>query len=215
MPAVLTGDIISSSKLPAAQRQQQLNLVLQGLFSTLRSVWRRKEQLRAESVQGDAFQVYLLEQQEALRVGLLIKCFCLAQHKVSDYRFDCRLSIGIGSVRLLHPQTLAQSGGTAFDYSGRGLKAISRTGSQMCFYAQKAVWNQPMNMGLALADELMSHWTPAQSQAVLLKLQYPTQTQDWLAGRVGIGRSAYSQRLNQAGWSAIEKMLEYAAALIK
>ena len=216
MPVIITGDIISSSKLVLTKRQQLLNQLFKEMFTTLRAVWRRKELLRAETVQGDAFQVYLLDNSDAVRAALLIKCFCLAQSKIGDYyRFDCRLSIGLGKVTLLHSESLAKSGGIAFDYSGRGLKEISRTGSQLVLKARDVNWVSAVNMGLALADELLSHCTPAQSQAVLLKLSYPTQTQDWLAGRVPIGRSAYSQRLKQAGWSALETLLAYYSEIVK
>ena len=216
MPVVITGDIISSSKLAPAKRQALLNQLFKEMFAALRAVWRRKELLRAETVQGDAFQVYLPEDSEAMRAALLIKCFCLAQRKVDDnYRFDCRLSIGVGGITLLHRDSLAKSGGTAFDCSGRGLKEISHTGSQLVFKSDKAQWVRAINMGLALADERLSHCTPAQSQAMLLKLSYPTQTQDWLAARVPIGRSAYSQRLKQAGWPALEILLNYYRETVK
>ncbi|WP_375416443.1 hypothetical protein [uncultured Hymenobacter sp.] len=216
MPVIITGDIISSSKLALPKRQQQLNELLRGLFTDLRGIWRRKELLRAETIQGDSFQIYLLDDKEAIRAALLIKCFCLSQSKVgSTYRFNCRLSIAIGAVTLLHPSSLAKSGGLAFDYSGRGLKAISRTGSQLVFESIEIAWTQAINMGLALADELLSRCTPAQNQAVLLKLFYPQQTQEWLAGQIGIGRSAYSQRLKQTGWTALEMLLTYYTDTVK
>ena len=216
MSVVITGDIISSSKLVLEERQKYLNQSLKQLFTALRSVWRRKEQMRAEVIQGDSFQVYLSNNQDAIRAALLIKCFCLSQNKVGEsYRLDCRLSIGLGKVTLLHPDSLAKSGGVVFDYSGRGLKEISRTSSQLVFNARDASWAQAVNMGLALTDELLRRCTPAQNQAALLKLTHPQQTQDWLAGRVGISRSAYSQRLKQTGWSALELLLAYYTETVK
>lgn len=216
MPVVITGDIIGSSKLAQAERQSILNQLLKELFGALRVVWRRKEQLRAEIIQGDAFQVYLGEDAEGLRAALLTKCFFLAQKKVNaSYRFDCRLSIGTGRISLLHPDSLAKSGGPAFDYSGRGLKDIVRTGPQLVFKAPTTGLTQAVSVALALTDELMSRWTPLQSQAVLLALTYPGQTNEWLAGRVGISRSAYSQRLRQAGWSAVQALLDYYTAANK
>lgn len=216
MPVVITGDIISSSKLALPKRQQLLNELLKELFTALRGVWRLKEQMRAETIQGDAFQIYLINQKEAIRAALLIKYFFLSQNKVGGtYRFDCRLSIGIGKTALLHPTSLAKSGGIVFDHSGRGLKEITRSGPQLVFKARELDLTQAINMGLALADELASHYTPAQSRAILLKLTYPQQTQEWLAGRVGIGRSAYSQRLKQTGWPALEMFLGYYEQAVK
>lgn len=110
---------------------------------------------------------------------------------------------------------MAKSGGVVFDYSGRGLKEFSRAGSQMLFKAREVHWVQAINMGLALSDELLRRCTPAQSQAVFLKLTYPQQTQEWLAGRVGISRSAYSQRLKQTGWSALELLPAYYNETVK
>jgi hypothetical protein len=125
------------------------------------------------------------------------------------------LSIGLGKVSLLHADSLAKSGGPVFDYSGRGLKDISRSGSQLIFKASTTTLTRAINMGLALTDELLSRCTPAQSHAILLKLTYPQQNQEWLAGRVGISRSAYSQRLKQAGWAAVETLLEYYNETVK
>lgn len=212
MPTVITGDIISSSKLPAGQRQQLLNSLSKKLFAALRLAWRRKEAMRVESIQGDAFQIYLADGRDGLRAALLVKSFCRAQEKViisgsSDYRFDCRLSIGTGSVRLLHPTTLAQSGGPAFEFSGRGLSAMPKAGPQLVFRASAASLNEVIMVALTLTAELSKHWTVAQSEAVQLKLTYPEQTQDWLAGRLAIGRSAYTQRLNQAGWPGLQQFL--------
>ena len=213
MPVVITGDIISSSKLPLIHRQQRINDLFKGLFSTLRGVWGQSQQLRFEAIQGDAFQVYLPDDKDALRAALLLKCYCLAQDKIDEmYRFDCRLSIAVGPVSLLHPVLLAKSGGLVFDSSGRGLKGISPTSSQLVFASTEATWTLAINMGLALADEIIGRYTPAQSQAVLLKIMYPQQLQEWLANQLSISRSAYSQRLKQAGWIALETLLSFYAA---
>lgn len=216
MSVVITGDIISSSKLALARRQQLLNELFDKLFLALRSVWRDRSHLRTETIQGDSFQVYLLDNKEALRAAFLIKCFCLAQDKMEgNYRLDCRLSIAIGDVTLLHSESLAKSGGLVFDYSGRGLKEISRTGPQLVFESTEVAWTQTINMGLTLAGALVRHNTSAQSQATFLKLAHPEQTQDWLAEQAGIGRSAYSQRLKQANWTAINSLLDYYAKTVR
>ena len=216
MSVVITGDIIGSSKLALAGRQQVLNELFDKLFLALRSVWRDRRHLRTEAIQGDSFQVYLLDDKEALRAAFLIKCFCLAQDKMEGtYRLDCRLSIAVGDVTLLHPESLAKSGGLVFDYSGRGLKEVSRTGPQLVFEATEVAWARAVSMGLALAEALIRHNTPAQSQAVFLKLAHPAQAQDWLAEQAGIGRSAYSQRLKQANWTALESLLDYYVQTVK
>ncbi len=210
MAVVITGDVISSSRLALTKRQLLLNQLLKESFAVLRNVWRLKTQMRAEIIQGDAFQVYVLDNAEAIRAAFLIKCFWLSQDKVgNNYRFDCRLSIGIGAVALLDADSLAKSGGDVFTYSGRGLKEISRTGPQLRFKAPNADWSAAINVALALADELLGRYTPAQAQALLLKLIYPRETQAKLAKRLEISRSAYSQRLGQAGWPAVEALLTY------
>lgn len=210
MAVIITGDIINSSKLLSSQRQQLLNQIIEASFAALRKVWQQSALLRAEAIQGDAFQIYLSDNRAAMRAALFIKCFYLSQKKVdSSYRFDCRLSIAIGNVSFLHPNSLAKSGGLVFDYSGRGLKEISRTGPQLVFESTEVAWTRAVNMGLALVDEILGRSTPAQSEALLYKLSYPQQTQEWLAEQIGIGRSAYSQRLKQAGWTVLEAFLDY------
>lgn len=210
MPVVITGDIIGSSKLPQEQRQQRLNKLLEGLFAAIQTIWPQGGSAKAEIIQGDSFQLYFPNDEEAIRAALLIKCFCLSQEKVSrTYRINCRLSIAVGIVSFLHPDSLAKSGGPVFDYSGRGLKQISRTNPQLVFESTETTWAKAVNMGVALADELIDRCTPSQSQALFWKLAYPQQNQEWLARQLGIGRSAYSQRLKQAGWAALDILLRY------
>ena len=210
MAVVITGDIIGSSRLALEQRQQTLNQLIEKLFAALRNTLPQEPSLETEIIQGDSFQLYLSTNEEAVRAALLIRCFFLSQSKVSDtYRINCRLSIAVGNASFLYPNSLAKSGGPVFDYSGRGLKRISRTGSQLVFESSQLTWTKAISMGLALVDEITTRCTPLQSQALFLKLASPDRNQEWLAERAGIGRSAYSQRLKQAGWAALEIFLDY------
>ena len=210
MAIVITGDIIGSSKLVESARQQTLNELIRGIFGTLKQLWPGAEDLRTEAVQGDAFQVFVRHDADGLRAAFVIKSFCLAQPKLSaSYRIDCRLSIGLGATTLLHPDTLAASGGEAFEYSGRGLKSIVPEGPQIIFKAPGDGFTEAIMMGLALADALIRHWTAAQSQAVLLRLIYTQKNDEWLGSQIGISRSAYWQRMRQINWPSFEALLLY------
>lgn len=181
----------------------------------MRIAWKRTAALRTEPLQGDAFQIYLTDAQDGLRAALLARCYYRAQEQpTAKYQLDCRLSIGAGSVTLLHPTSLAKSGGTAFEYSGRGLKAITRHGPQLLFASRAPSQARTLNVMLSLADELIQNWTTAQSQAVLQRLIYLDKNQEWLAGWLSIGRSAYNQRLRKAGWPALEELLSYYQEII-
>lgn len=213
MPVILTGDIVNSSRFPASIRQERLNVLLDSLFNVLKLRW--PQQVRAEMVQGDAFQIFLAEQAEGLHLLLAVKSFFLSQDQEHEHRLDCRLSLGLGEVDFLHTTSLAKSGGEAFEYSGRGLKSLPADGSRMTFQSSDAEFSQTLIVMLALTEEITKRWTVAQSEAIVLRLLNPADTQEQLAQVLGISRPAFSQRLGQTGWPALEKLLGHYSAMVK
>ena len=93
--AVLTGDIVKSSKLTAAQLESVRECVLAAVDQA--RGWRRGiVKGKAEFYRGDAWQVLLADISHALRVALLIRASVIAQGIA-----DTRVSIGLGTVENL------------------------------------------------------------------------------------------------------------------
>jgi len=210
MAVVITGDLIESSKLAIDQRQQRINLLFEQLVTCLRQRWKNDSQLRGEIVQGDAFQIYTANDKDALRLAFIIRCFYRSQNaKQAKYRYDCRLSVAIGEIQSLDNSALAKSGGFVFELSGRAIKHISKTGPQIVFKSGQSAQEAAINMGLSLAELSIKGWRASQSKAILMKLVHSDTNQEWMAEHLGVSASAFSQRLNQAGWKAIETFLTY------
>src|SRR5688572_7677933 len=134
--AVLTGDVIDSTKLSVSEREKFDKLLHQGLTEIA-------GKNNFEIFRGDSFQVLLTNPDQALKTAIQLRCWLRKQHiyeqsqignskgKIkakaqpitSSYKkgiIDARLSIGIGSVSY-KSKNIKTSDGEAFQLSGRAL----------------------------------------------------------------------------------------------
>src|SRR5579872_4124764 len=90
--AVLTGDIVNSTKL-GSQREQELFKELLDLF------WAKHQH---EFYRGDSFQVYVENPEEALQMALVCRALAIEKgnrdENVEIDAFDIRISIASGEV---------------------------------------------------------------------------------------------------------------------
>jgi hypothetical protein len=117
--AVLTGDIIGSSKLGPEG--------LDAAMSLLRRLAEEFEETHPESVvgqpevfRGDSWQLALQRPALALTAGVFIR----AGFKAGD--FDTRIGIGLGAVERLNTERISQSVGPAFVRSGQALDQLGK-----------------------------------------------------------------------------------------
>ena len=170
--AVITGDIVGSTKLSVAA----LTHVRVTVGETIRSFASRNPEVvsnRPEFFSGDSWQVLLKEPRAALRLALLVQARLVA---VSDV--ETRAAIGIGSVARLE-KNLATSTGEAFTLSGRALEAITNsfrlTGALPARSVILARWFPAI---LHMCSGLMSGWTRRQAEVVGLWLSLPNPTHE-------------------------------------
>ena len=98
--AVLTGDIVKSTRLTRNERE--------ALFTGLKA-----GATAVEAIQGVAPRF-------ALRACLMMRAYIRQENKA----FETRISVGVGEVEPLSSEGLGASDGPAFQASGRGLKAL-------------------------------------------------------------------------------------------
>src|SRR3982750_360612 len=90
LQAVLTGDIVNSTKLTSVNEKR----ILKQLKSILLAG-------KHEFYRGDSFQVYIKDASQALRIALLCRMAAMAiPPDENGTRSDVRISIGIGSVKM-------------------------------------------------------------------------------------------------------------------
>lgn len=200
--AVLTGDIVASSKLSPSG----LNAVLQ----RLRDGAKRFQDAYPNSVlgkldvfSGDGWQMLMRNSQLSLRAAIFMRA-CVKSEE--GEKSDSRVAIAWGKIDAenLKPEKLSESTGEAFTASGRALKGMQKSAKMALSPGNEGA---PDFRGLLIAsihllDEIVSHWEPGQAQSVALALLDRTQVR--ISEDLDISQSAVSQALQSAGWGVVE-----------
>lgn len=114
--AVLTGDIIGSTKL---SEPRHAYYSLRKLKEALTENFRNCLEFDLQTYRGDSWQLVLSRPEKAISIALFSRYFLLAEEKI-----DSRVAIGIGEVDVLDEVSPLDSSGTAFVESGRLLETI-------------------------------------------------------------------------------------------
>ena len=190
--AVLTGDIVKSTRLTRDEREA----LFTGLKAGAAAVEAlQKETARFERFSGDSWQM-LATPRFALRACLMMRAYIRQESKA----FETRISVGLGAVEPLSPEGLGASDGPAFQASGRGLQALK--GTQ--FFTVNTT-DLPIYI---LADEISKGWTQAQARVLCKSLTRPHPTQDSLASYLGVSRMTVRGHQIAAGEPALLEVLE-------
>ena len=164
--AVLTGDIIGSTKLGPER--------LEAAMSLLRRLAKEFENTHPESVvgkpdvfRGDSWQLCLQRPFLAVTAAVFIR----AGFKADD--FDTRIGIGWGPVERLHESRISESSGPAFVRSGQALDKLGKERSlaipQFGDHSLTGFEYPSLDMlevGVGLLDAHLARWTQRESVAV-------------------------------------------------
>ena len=207
--AVLTGDIVGSSKLKPAERKE-LHAALKDTSDKLTEYFRRLVPLQVDIFRGDSWQLLVLDPAQSLRIGLFFRAFL--RGKMKSKRVDTRISIGVGSIDIMPEESISSGDGEAFRSSGEALEALSRTHRMTISFPDQMISNshQSLDVILKLIDALARNWTEKQAHAVsgaLLEYTQEKIAKTWFER--GISQQAVAQHLDRAGWNAIEIGLNY------
>lgn len=205
--AVLTGDIINSSKLKVIQRKSLLDALTE-LLDTYKTKTKNNLKIKAafEIFRGDSFQIQLDSPEQSLRMALLVRTFLQCKIVVGNRQIpaDARIAIGVGTVNA-PANTLAESDGEAFRFSGRLLDTLKKQPNQLAFKSRKPTLDAELNTSLVLLESIMNRWTVLQSEVIYYKLQGYTEVV--IAEILKIKQPAVNQRAKAASWLAIERLL--------
>lgn len=205
--AVLTGDIVNSSKLKVTERKKLLE-ELTNLFDNYRTKSKNNLRLKIafEIYRGDSFQGLLDTPGHALRIALLVRTFLQSKVTIGNRLIasDARIAIGIGSVNSA-AATLAESDGEAFRFSGRLLDTLKKQPNQIAVKSRRSTFNDEMNTALVLLEGIISKWTALQAEVVYYKLQGYTEVV--IAELLKVKQPAVNQRAKAASWVAVDRLL--------
>jgi hypothetical protein len=200
--AVLTGDIIKSSRLPPGQ----LESVRSSLMSAVDSArgWKRGlVKGKPEFFRGDAWQLLLTDPAMAMRVGILLRASLLAGGLA-----DSRIAIGLGEVEKIVSRRVSLSTGQAFILAGKALDNMTRY-SSMTIAVPKSVG--PLSDWLPVAghlcDSLIGQWTRRQAELVCTAID-PKEPDYEEIGRSlmpAVSKQAVAKGLSGASWHVIRE----------
>ena len=212
--AVLTGDLVQSSRLTAEQSQQAMDQIRK-FTQELAFLYPESYVAQVDTFRHDSWQWLLAEPSLALRAALFIRTGLrtVSQNKT---KLDTRIAIGIGSTEIISTQRISDSRGMAFTLSGRALDNME-SGRMVYTEGEKA---NSEKSGLAagivpLLDCIVTDWTMTEAQAVYGALMGWTQEQTakkWPFSdekEKRPTRQAVQKSLRRAHWHSVEAVLQW------
>ena len=225
--AVLTGDLIGSSRFNIKDREEILTIlkdsfkiISPGIIESQFVIFR-----------GDSFQGVLSRPEEGLKAALIIRASLLSKFKGKRTRLDARIAIGIGTIDYLPPDHAGEGDGEAFRNSGPELDKMKKSEQNLIIRTPWTEINEELRTECALFDALIQRWTKEQAQAILF--QKPERsllnmammanetghaiayTQEEIAKVLNISQPALSQRLKTGGSWAVQVFLERFKVIIQ
>jgi hypothetical protein len=206
--AVLTGDIVNSTKLLLTQEARLIKVLGEVLGN-----FRGKRRLH-EFYRGDSLQIYLDDPADALRMALVCRALAIAVtgNEETEVVSDIRISIGIGEVKLpIHQLGIAK--GDAFILSGRRFDELQQSEQRLAIGCGVPLADIGFQVMADYVDSIFKGMTAKQARVIQELLQGTTQQQ--LAVTLNKSKSTISQLANTGRWAEIEKLLLQYEQLIK
>ncbi len=199
MQAVLTGDIVNSTKLTPSKERGLIKILQQAL-----------DPYKYEFYRGDSFQALIKQPADSLRIALL--CRTAAISIIDKTKTDVKISIGIGEVKE-RIKTLGAAKGEAFILSGRAFDELEKTAQRLII----ATANEKANISFQLISDyinsIFSRMTPKQAKVIFELLKGGLQ-QD-VVKRLRKSKSTISQHVSSGRWAEIEKILNQYQLLVQ
>lgn len=204
--AVITGDFIGFSPLPAEARQRIYCLAVE-CGACMKEVFAGCMPYDLDVFRGDGWQVLFSDPAAAYRAGLFFRAFMRACSPVRET--DVRMAIGLGSVDYVPAGRVSAGDGEAFRLSGRLLESMSRQGAGSF---RLAAGDRPALSALdgmvCLAGSIAQKWTSSQARAVKGALTGMNRKQIAAGWDPPVTSQAAGRHLKRAGWPAVRHSLD-------
>ena len=205
--AVITGDIVDSTKLSLEERK-----IMLASLESLPEVLLPIEKVNVEIFRGDSFQIGLINAFNSLKIALTVRAF-LRTHKMAaaNMLLDCRVAVGIGTVDY-QSDTLSTSDGSAFRISGRLLDRMKKRRLEICTPWEDV--NEELKLNTAFADDIISSWTQSQSKVELANYIF-SKNRNEIATYIGVSRQMVDKSLRASKETLIKAYLNRFEKLIE
>ena len=192
--AVLTGDIVNSTRLKKVTEKKLLKILTAALAK-----------YQFEFYRGDSFQVYVKNPVEALQTALLCRTAAISVSKNETINLsDVRISIGIGTVTM-QVKTLGTAKGEAFILSGRAFDEMTGKDTRLVIATANSLANAGLQIIADYLNAVLKVMTGKQAEVIFELLQGKTQQE--VAKLLKKSKSTVHQHVTAGRWSEIEKLL--------
>jgi len=192
--AVLTGDIVNSTKLkPKSEKKLMLML------------GRTLAPHTFEFYRGDSFQVCMKSPEKSLRLALLCRTIAVSLSEEEASRaYDVRIGIGIGTVQG-SLRKLGSAKGEAFTLSGRSFDTLEKDGKRIAIATGMPMANAGLQVMADYIDAIYKDMTQKQAEVIYELLSGKTQQE--AAAHLKRSKSTIHQRIISGRWPEIERLL--------
>ena len=209
LEAVLTGDVVGSSRLPdavfvdLAARVEAMALAMEGV------------EFNGFYKGNDGFQCRIPDAAHGLRLALRMRTAAIGIGVDGEGvpLTDLRISIGVGPLAEAGPSG-GRTLGAAWVLSGRGLESLKRGDRRLWVEGKDMRTNLAFEGVSRFADFILSKLTVKQAEVLELLLEGKTQTE--VAQRLSKSQSTVSSHVQAMGWRELEATLRlYSEAVAK
>jgi len=204
--AVITGDIINFTKLPASIRKTLIEDT-EKLLKNWISV-----KTNAEIFRGDSYQVLFEDALSAISRSIQLVCwFKKHSNEDQDIYLSTRISIGIGEISY-HGKNVLNSDGEAFHLSGRNFDAM-KEGEYLSIHTNDPQKNATIEIILNFINKYLGNWNKGQAEVIFLLLEGKNQQE--IAKELSLSQPSVNSRLKTAGWKELGPTIKHIASLVQ
>ncbi|WP_138465245.1 hypothetical protein [Poseidonocella sp. HB161398] len=158
---------------------------------------------RLTRFRGDGWQALIRPAPLALRAGLYLR----ARFRMAEDLPSTRIALGFGGIDSPGSRDLSDADGPAFRHAGHCLDTLLRRRRLAA-----AAGDAPDGLAeaVALCDALAARWSAAQAEAVALALPPDAPSQAEIGAGLGLSQQAVQDRLDLAGFWALEQVMAWA-----
>lgn len=204
--AVLTGDIVGSTRLNPSRRQDLFNSFVL-LSKLLQMSFPEDISYPLSNFRGDSWQLIVNRPQKSLEISLFIRTFF--RFNFEKEKIDTRIAIGIGKINFIPKENISAGDGPAYISSGHLLEELTSSRMAIEFAENHLNSFEPgIENLILLLDHIITFWGASQCQSVYWAMQGLKQKEialNWIPEP--ISQAAVSKSLDTAGWDKIKKSL--------
>ena len=194
--AVITGDIVNSSKLTPVECEKLINDIL--VFGKKLSTIDAYNYILIDVFRGDSFQIIVKEPGKALYIAMLFRLYVrYRSNKINGKIYDARIAIGIGHIESFDENMdVRMMTGEAFVKSGHLIDELKKHNTIRCSSIWDDYTNSVLNACSTSIDIIIKSMTSRQLDVFFNRLIQPTQLET--SKRLKIAPQRTSQYLKHA-----------------